>query len=549
MKRNKLVIKLILLFGFFFTTTNIFSQDPNFYIYLCFGQSNMDGAGVIEAQDKVVDSRLKVMEAVNCSNLGRKKGLWYTATPPLCRCYSGLSPADYFGRTMVANLPDSITVGIINVSIPGCRIELFQKSAYQAYIKESSGTDWLINYINEYGGNPYEWLVEIAKLAQKDGVVKGILLHQGESNTGDTKWPSKVNEIYSNLMTDLELDPTKVPLFAGELVNADQGGACASMNSIIATLPKTISNSYVISSKGCTQKGDGLHFNSAGYRKFGPRYAIKALSLLGYEVAEPEDPAIPVIPDPKGTESFWYEAEHFVTLTAGSKFNVITDTEASNGKYITVPAGVQALSMAAADSASSIYIPFTATKDTTYNLYARLNCPTADDDSFWMKLDKGAFSMINGLTTSGWNWFKITSFNLKKGQHKLTVSYREDGASLDKVCISSYGTLPTGMGETNNSTVGVNSIETMEGYTLGQNYPNPIDGKTSISFEIPNVTYVSLKLYDILGNEVAELAGKRYQQGRHEVEYDTKNLSKGIYIYTIKANKFSASKKMIVQSK
>jgi len=110
---------------------------------------------------------------------------------------------------MVANLPDSITVGIINISIPGCKIELFQKSEYEAYIKENSGTQWLINYINEYDGNPYGWLVEIAELAQKTGVIKGILLHQGESNTGDTQWPSKVKGIYNDLMTDLALDPAK----------------------------------------------------------------------------------------------------------------------------------------------------------------------------------------------------------------------------------------------------------------------------------------------------------------------------------------------------
>lgn len=508
----------------------------------------MDGAGDIEAQDRTVNSRLKVMEAVDCSNLGRKKGSWYTANPPLCRCYSGLSPADYFGRTMVANLPDSITVGIINISVPGCKIELFQKSKYEAYIKENSGTQWLINYINEYGGNPYGWLVEIAKLAQKNGVIKGILLHQGESNTGDTAWPSKVKEIYTDLMTDLALDPTKVPLFAGELVNADQGGACASMNPIIATLPKTLPNSYVISSSGCTQKGDGLHFNSAGYRKFGPRYAIKALSVLGIEATAPGDTIIPIIPDPKGTESFWSEAERFVTPTAGSKFNVITDTGASNGKYITITDGVQALTRAATDSASSIFIPFQAAKDTTYNLYARLNCPSADHDSFWMKLDKGAFVAFNA-TTSGWEWKKITSFLIKKGQHKLAFSYREDGAKLDKICISSYGTIPTKMGEPEGSTVGINSIEATDGYTLGQNYPNPFNGKTNISFEVPNSTFVSLKVYNILGNQIIELAGKEYSTGKHTVEFDTKNLAKGIYLYTIKADKFSASKKMIIQGK
>ena len=79
-------------------------------------------------------------------------------------------------------------------------------------------------------------LVEMAKLAQKDGVIKGILLHQGESNTNDSIWTRKVKVIYDNLIKDLHLKAKKVPLLAGEVVNADQGGVCASMNKIIATL-------------------------------------------------------------------------------------------------------------------------------------------------------------------------------------------------------------------------------------------------------------------------------------------------------------------------
>ncbi len=541
-KHTSLLIGLILL------GMNAFSQDPDFHIYLCFGQSNMEGAGAIETVDRTVDPRFKVMEAVDCSNLGRTKGKWYTAVPPLTRCYSGLSPVDYFGRTMIANLPTNVKVGVINVSVGGCKIELFDKVNYTTYVSSITET-WLKNIIAEYSGNPYARLVEMAKLAQKDGVIKGILLHQGESNTGDSQWPAKVKGVYNNLITDLGLDPTKVPLLAGEVVHADQGGICASMNTIIAKLPQTVLNSYVISSSKCTDQADNLHFNSAGYRKFGTRYGIKMLSLLGYEVAEPQDPIDPITPpDPKGTESFWFEAERFITPTVGLNYNVVTDALASNEKYITVQAGVQSLTTAPSVSAGLITIPFTATKDTTYNLYTRLNCPSADDDSFWLKLDNGAFVACNGLTTSGWAWIKITSFVLTKGQHKITIGYREDGAMLDKICISSYGTAPTGFGEKDAIAVGLNSLSTMDGYTLGQNFPNPFSGKTNISFEIPNNTFVSLKVYNLLGTEIGELAGKEYVTGKHTVELVTKNLSKGIYIYTIKADKFSASKKMFLQS-
>lgn len=270
----------------FILTIDTFSQDPNFYIFLCFGQSNMEGNARIEAQDTTVDSRFQVLEVVDCPTLGRTKGNWYTAVPPLCRCHTGLTPADYFGRTMVANLPKGIKVGVINVSVAGCKIELFDKDNYQSYA--STAPSWMVNMIKEYGGNPYAHLVEMAKLAMKDGVVKGILLHQGESNTNDTLWPQKVKVVYDNLLKDLNLKPDSVPLLAGELVNADQGGGCASMNSIIAKLPQTVPNSYVISSSGCTDSHDNLHFNAEGYRKFGKRYAAKMLSILGYNITIPE---------------------------------------------------------------------------------------------------------------------------------------------------------------------------------------------------------------------------------------------------------------------
>ena len=283
----KINLGLFLLIGFISLNLSVFSQNNKFYIYLCLGQSNMEGnARKFEAQDSIVDSRFKVMESVDCPDLNRTKGNWYTAVPPLCRCRTGLTPSDYFGKTMVANLPKDITVGVINVAIGGCKIELFDKDNYQSYV--ATAPTWMLNMIKEYDGNPYARLVEMAKLAQKDGVIKGILLHQGESNTNDTLWTKKVKVVYDNLMKDLQLDPNNTPLLAGETVNTDQGGACASMNKIIATLPKTIPNSYVIPSSGCTGIPDHLHFTAAGYRELGKRYAAQMLSLMGYKIANPE---------------------------------------------------------------------------------------------------------------------------------------------------------------------------------------------------------------------------------------------------------------------
>jgi hypothetical protein len=288
MKKQKTYLRIFLLIGLLILTATIFAQDQDFYIYLCFGQSNMEGQGTIEAMDRTVDSNFQVMAALDCSNLGRTKGSWYTAVPPLCQCWSLLCPADYFGRTMILNLPDSIRVGVINVSVGGCDIRLFDKDIYQDY--DSTYTEsWFLSKVEDYEWNPYQYLIDLALSAQGDGVIKGILLHQGETNTGQDEWPSYVRKIYNDMINDLGLNADSIPLLAGEVLYADQGGDCASMNSIIAVLPDTLPNSYVISADGCPGM-DQYHFNSEGYRILGIRYAKTMLSTMGYDTTDLQYP-------------------------------------------------------------------------------------------------------------------------------------------------------------------------------------------------------------------------------------------------------------------
>jgi hypothetical protein len=276
MKLHKIIIYTAV--GLFLLNINSFAQDKNFYIFLCFGQSNMQGAAKIESQDTTVNNRFKVFQALDCPSLNGKKAEWRTAAPPTCQCNSGLSPADYFGRTLVANLPDSITVGIINVSVAGCDIRLFDKDIYMDF--DSTYKDnWFTSLVASYDGNPYQYLIGLAKLAQKDGVVKGILLHQGETNNGQEQWPLYVKKIYNDMLADLSLDANSVPLLAGELLSAD-GNCCSGMNPIIRKLPEVIPTANVISSEGCTGF-DNAHFDAEGYRELGRRYGKKMLRLLG----------------------------------------------------------------------------------------------------------------------------------------------------------------------------------------------------------------------------------------------------------------------------
>jgi hypothetical protein len=277
LQRFALVVLLLLAVG-------ARAQDKNFHVFLCLGQSNMEGfPGIPEEEKTYQEPRFQVLTAVDFPALGREQGKWYPAVPPLCRPNSGMSPADYFGRTLVASLPANVKVGVVNVSVGGCKIDLFEQATYPDYV--ASAPVWMKGALAAYGGNPYQRLVDMARLAQQSGVIRGILLHQGESNVDDPTWPAKVQSVYKRLLLDLGLAAVDVPLLIGGLVPADQQGACASMNAVIADLPKTIPTAYFVSSDGCEAVFDRLHFSPAGYRELGKRYAEVILPLLGFPSA------------------------------------------------------------------------------------------------------------------------------------------------------------------------------------------------------------------------------------------------------------------------
>ncbi|SHK30828.1 Por secretion system C-terminal sorting domain-containing protein [Fibrobacter sp. UWOV1] len=256
------------------------APDPNFHIYLAFGQSNMEGQGDIGQQDKTVDERFQVLWAAdNGSCSGKTKGKWSTAVPPLAHCQGAkLGPTDYFGRTMVEKTDPQIKVGVIVVAVAGCSIKLFDKDQYKSYAQGQQS--WMTQRINTYGGNPYGRLIEMAKKAQEEGVIKGIIFHQGETDAGDGSWPSKVKGVYDNIIKDLGLG-NDIPFLAGEVLRS---GSSAGANQNIAKLPQQSKNFYVVSSEGFNQAlGDGqnVHFTSQEYRDFGKRYAEKMIEVLG----------------------------------------------------------------------------------------------------------------------------------------------------------------------------------------------------------------------------------------------------------------------------
>ena len=91
-----------------------------------------------------------------------------------------------------------------------------------------------------------------------------------------------------------------------------------------------------------------------------------------------------------------------------------------------------------------------------------------------------------------------------------------------------------------------NSPSRLKSYNLYQNYPNPFNPATRINFEIPEKSFVSLKVYNLLGKEVAELAGREYDAGTYSVRFDASRLANGIYFYTLKSRDFTSTRKMMI---
>lgn len=83
-------------------------------------------------------------------------------------------------------------------------------------------------------------------------------------------------------------------------------------------------------------------------------------------------------------------------------------------------------------------------------------------------------------------------------------------------------------------------------YLLMQNYPNPFNPTTKISFSIPKFTHVTLKVFDVLGREISSLLNKDFNAGKYEVEFNGKELSSGVYFYTLMADDFIETKKLLL---
>lgn len=241
-------------------------------LFLLIGQSNMEGAPKPAAEDLIENPRVRVLGFDTFGD--RRWNEWDTASPPLHRSWAGVGPGDSFGKAVAEAWPEA-TIGLVPCAISGVDIDFFLKGVTSSRRKEFQIPP------DDQRAGAYDMVIERARLAQKDGVIRGILFHQGESDNGNPAWVSKVQKLVSDLRADLALDAS-VPFVAGELLHT---GCCTAHNPLIQRLPSEVPNAHVVSAAGLTELDDpwNAHFDLAAQRELGRRYAATFLQALDAE--------------------------------------------------------------------------------------------------------------------------------------------------------------------------------------------------------------------------------------------------------------------------
>ena len=287
------------------------APNPNFHIYIAYGQSNMAGNGdIVPAEDQAEAPKNFIMLASHTANASQrsgkttqsiKAGEWAAAIPPMFHAFENLSPADYFGRAMVDSLP-GVTVGIIPVAIGAVSIRAFDKDQYEAYFRGDGKDIMNWGWPKDYDNNPPGRILELAKKAKEVGVIKGFIFHQGESDGTDANWRKTVYKTYKDVIDALGLDENEVPFVAGELLQEGQN-CCSSKNGGIAQLKQNFKKFGLASSKGLKGNGkDPYHFGREGVIELGRRYVHEMLKLIDKTI-DPDAPAVDLVDPSKSTVS------------------------------------------------------------------------------------------------------------------------------------------------------------------------------------------------------------------------------------------------------
>lgn len=228
-------------------------DKDSFHLYLLIGQSNMAGRGEVAVVDTIPHPRVYALNRDN---------RWVPARDPLHfdKPIAGVSPGLTFGKQMAELNPD-IVIGLIPCAKGGSKIHHWQSGVYH---------DSTYSY-------PYDEMLQRTRSVLDDGILKGVLWHQGEGNSLNKEYAENYEEKLVAFVERLrkDLKHPGLPFIAAELGRflPERFSQRRTINDAIRNLPRRLQNTAVVSSQGLTAKADSIHFNSAAARLLGERYA------------------------------------------------------------------------------------------------------------------------------------------------------------------------------------------------------------------------------------------------------------------------------------
>jgi len=226
-------------------------------LYLLMGQSNMAGRGKIGSEDQTPNPRVLVFTLA---------GKWEAAVEPITRdkpAMLGVGPGLAFGKALAEKAP-GVTIGLVPCAFGGTPLQRWQR-----------------------GGDLYSNAVHRAKLGLRDGTLRGILWHQGESDSGTVTNANSYGDRLAGMIRDIRADLASpdLPFVAGQVGEflydrgPERSPYARVVNAALAELPSKVPGTACAPSKGLQHKGDQLHFDAASQRELGRRYAAEMLRL------------------------------------------------------------------------------------------------------------------------------------------------------------------------------------------------------------------------------------------------------------------------------
>ena len=270
------------------------------------------------------------------------------------------------------------------------------------------------------------------------------------------------------------------------------------------------------------------------------------------------------------------EAENFDTNTDNGDMWVETTSEADfsgSGAMVTEPNDGTLIRKNNVSTSPHMTYDVDVTTTGSYIVWARLFAPTGNDNTVHVGLDDFPTNdKMETLTTGSWIWTNIDTKGALQtmgittaGLHTIDVWMREDGTLIDKIILTTdAGFVPTGHGPAESprssgvaskskfgkDLFGVTS-DLPEEFALKANYPNPFNPTTTIAFDVPEATDVTLEVYDMMGRRVATLINGQLNAGRYEAVWNARSdagsmVASGVYIYRLRAGSFESVKQMVL---